>query len=312
MLIIGSSALKRILPDSREPADIDLIVPFDKVNEVAAHYGEIKTRNEYFVTVKTETGKNVEMFVATPGNAMWMYLERYNAFDKTVYMDAAGLYSLKKSHVHIPLKFSKHIRDYCLLHKLVNGKDIMPEITKQNNTDIKKRLDRKYNSPSLKKSVKDFFGQSEGLVPSWFVHDDIHRVMAHYDNKPLYERMQTDLTQAWCKEELWDKFSFEDKCKCVLEEAYVIALERRIIPVLFGGAKEFVSPLAALNFSMMRICTTLTGGFFRQFATDNFVEIIDEYADKNYVKKFLKAVDLGQIKFKEKSENKVEQKMEMV
>lgn len=301
--------MRKIFTDSREPADLDLVVPYDKIDEVAAKYGVIKTRDDQFVTVhQFDSQKKVEMFVASPGNAMWMYLERYNAFDGEHFIDTHGLYSLKKSHIHMPMKFEKHIRDYCLLHNAIGGKDLMPEITKQNNLDIKARLKRKYESPSLNKSVKDFFAQSEGLVPSWFIHDDIHRVMAHYE-KPLYERMQNDLSQAWCEEDLWNKFSFEDKCKCVLEEAYVIALERRIIPVLYGGVKEYFSPLAALNWSMMRVCTTLTSGWFRSFATANFIDIMDIYADKNYVKKFLQKVSDGEIKFKEQT---VEQKMQMV
>jgi hypothetical protein len=295
MLIIGSEALKSIFPDSREPADLDLIVPNAHVRSVAVKYGEIKSEDEQFIVVHQANGKKVEIMVAIPGNAMWMYLDRYKAFEGEHYIDVHGLYSLKKSHVHIPLKFEKHIWDYSRLHKEVGGIDIMPEITKQNTLDIKERTKKKFASPSLKKSVKEFFGQSEGLVKSWFVHDHIHRVMAHYDGIPLYEKMQRDLSLAWCEKDLWEKFSFEDKCKCVLEEAYVIALERRIIPILFGGEKGYFSPKAALHWSMMRVCTTLTSGWFREFATNNYLEITGTYYDPNYVKKFLSHVEDGRI-----------------
>jgi len=302
MLIIGSYAFNKIFPDSRKPGDLDIICTEDQIEEIASKYGEIKTRDPQFVSIRSSENELTELMIAVPGNAMWMYLEKYNAFEGEHYMDAQGLYSIKKSHVHMPIKFSKHIWDYSKLHKLVNGIDTMPEITKQNSEDIKERMGRKFQSPSLKKSVAEFFGQSEGLVKSWFVHDDIHRVMSHYGETPLYEKMQDDLSLAWCKKDSWEKFSFEDKCKCVLEEAYVIALERRIIPVMFGGEKGFYSPKAAMHWAMMRICTTLTSGWFRKFATDHYEEITGDFYNPNYVTKFLSSYQKGKIKMKEQEE----------
>ena len=298
MLIVGSTALKKIIPDSREPHDLDIVVPQDKIEEVATQYGKITSSGDYYYTVRDQD-KVIELLIAEPGNAMWMYLERYNAFEGEHYIDLAGLYSLKKSHIHFPLHFNKHIRDYCFLHQEMKGVDQMPEITKKNKEDIQERLGKRVISPSLKKSVKDFFGQSDGMVLSWFVHDDIHKVMAHKD-KPMYEYMQKDLEQAWCSRDLWDNFSFAEKCRCVLEEAYVIALERKIIPILYGGENNngYFSPKGALVWSMSRVCTNLTSGWFRKFATDNYTSIMDQYADKNYATKFLTAVDTGKIKFK--------------
>jgi len=82
--------------------------------------------------------------------------------------------------------------------------------------------------------------------------------------------------------------------KCVLEESYVIALERKIIPML-NGISEPISSKDAFNWSLMRICTTLCSGWFREFATDNWSKIINFY-DKNYVLKFLEAESKGLIK----------------
>ena len=108
-------------------------------------------------------------------------------------------------------------------------------------------------------------------------------------------RMQPDITIAKCEVSLWNNFSFEDKCKCVLEEAYVIALERKLIPVMFGSSNEFVTPKQALEWSMMRICTTLCGGWFREFATNNYKEIIS-MSNPKYLDKFMESVKLEKIK----------------
>jgi hypothetical protein len=117
--------------------------------------------------------------------------------------------------------------------------------------------------------------------------------MAHYD-RPIYEDMQVDSKSAWCEKDMWDQFDFEKKAKCVLEEAYVIALERKIIPML-NGCGEIITSKKAFDWALMRICTTLCSGWFRQFATDNYVKII-EYYNPNYVQNFLKAESKGCIK----------------
>jgi hypothetical protein len=89
-------------------------------------------------------------------------------------------------------------------------------------------------------------------------------------------------------------FTFEDKCKCVLEEAYVIALERRIIPMIFGGGGGYTSE-EALDWALMRVCTTLCSGWFRNFATNNYYDI-KRLSNKNYVEKFLTEYENGNIK----------------
>ena len=143
------------------------------------------------------------------------------------------------------------------------------------------------------KSTKKFFDQSTNFVKSYFVHDEMHNVMAHYD-EPLYNRMLESKDSVKCLKSLWDKFTFEDKCRCILEEAYVIALERKILPGIFGG-KQFFSPNASIEWSLMRICTTLCSGWFRQFATDNYIKIYNMH-NRSYVENFLTKYKLDIIK----------------
>ena len=178
------------------------------------------------------------------------------------------------------------------MYDRLKGEDILKNITKINFKETEERLG-KLKAPALNKTVKEFFGQSNDYVKSFFVHDHIHQVMSHYD-KPMYSRMQPDPEKAWCSKSMWNDFPFEDKCKCILEESMVIALERRIIPMLFGGDK-FYSSKEAFDWAFMRVCTTLCSGWFRQFATDNYFRII-EYYNPNYVEKFLQAYEDGKIK----------------
>jgi len=87
--------------------------------------------------------------------------------------------------------------------------------------------------------------------------------------------------------EKWNNFSFEDKLKCTLEEAYVLALERKIIPMLYQQGDGY-SNRKAIKHSLMKICTTLASGWFRQFAVDNYFTLLEK-ADMGYVKKFVSA-----------------------
>lgn len=199
--------------------------------------------------------------------------------------------SIKKSHVNFPVNFYKNIIDYnALLSECVV--DIYPEITKKRFKETEDRLGI-LKTPRLNKSSKMFFEQSHDFFKTYFIHDHIHEVMSHND-RPLYEYMQVDKKSANCSKNLWDKFSDDWKDKCVLEEAYVIALERKLIPSIFGGGKYY-SPEDAIKWSLMRICTNLCSGWFRQWACDNWIRI-NSKINKDYLDKFLNAVDDGRIK----------------
>ena len=297
MLIVGSKALKHHFPNfPRSTRDIDvigyesdlkllreLLNPENVINyDYTVVFKNIKNKTEIFDT------DSIEILLAEKSESLQKYLE----YDKEkTFASVEVLYSLKKSHIHFPLKFKKHIHDFCFLHEKVDGIDILEEITKLNYKETEIRLG-KLKTPSLNKSVDEFFGQSKDYVTSYFVHDDIHKVMAHYDI-PIFEKMQKNKTSVRCDEDSWRVFSYEDKCLCVLEEAYVIALERKILPMMFGGGKGYTSQ-EAFDWALMRICTTLCSGWFRNFATKNYF-IIKTIWNPNYVEKFLTAYENGNI-----------------
>jgi hypothetical protein len=297
MIIVGSKALKFHFPKlKREVKDIDIIGYSDDVNTLCDLLSptEIK-KGKHTVLLKNITNKtdtfntnNVEVLLADDS----VSLRRYMHYDDvSLFASPEVLFSLKKSHINFPIKFEKHIEDYSFLYNHFDGVDFLYDITEINFKETEDRFG-KLKTPSLNKTVKEFFGQSKGYVESYFIHDDIHRVMAHYD-KPLYEMMRVDKNLAKCEKDMWNLFTFEDKCKCVLEEAYVISLERKIIPMLFGGGRGYTSE-GALDWALMRVCTTLCSGWFRKFATNNYYDI-KKLVNKNYVEKFLTEYENGNI-----------------
>lgn len=299
MLIVGSKAIAYHFPKlNREVNDIDIIGSVTDIKYLIETLRPKDIISTDYVTTLININKsifydrnNVEILNSDYSESLRNYL-KYDKDDGSIkFASKEVLFSLKKSHINFPIKFDKHIKDYSLLYDSLDGIDILKENTKLNFKETENRLG-KLKTPSLNKSTKSFFDQSNGYVKSFFIHDDIHKVMSHYD-KPIYERMQKNSKLARCEKDMWDLISFEDKCKCVLEEAYVISLERKILPSIFGGGK-WVSHNDAFNWSLMRICTTLCSGWFREFATNNYFRI-KEYYNENYVYKFLTAYNDGKI-----------------
>src|SRR5690606_12312797 len=157
-------------------------------------------------------------------------------------------------------QFEKHIHDYHLMLPLVGG-DKLSDITKKRRKEIEESRG-KLKTPSLQKKTDEFF--DDNVSNKTFIHDHIHAVMA-YKDKPMFEYIKPDPDRVTCSKDFWEKLSQKDKIKCVLEEAMVIALERAMIPMYFDGGR-LADPHKAFKWALMRICTTLCSGWFRQFA----------------------------------------------
>lgn len=198
-----------------------------------------------------------------------------------------GLMLLKRSHLHRTLGFEKHIRHY---HEL---KAYCSEFEKTERYSELLRLRTKATkalypdrTPSLKKTKSDFF---DDFVTKVYEHDDIHYATC-YGSQPIYERLKTDNDLVWCSKSLWELLSHEDKVKCVQEEAFVITLERFIIPQLVLD-KPHMPVTMGYSKAVSKICTTLTSGWFRDFAIENWPEVMS--CDQDFYQKFLNKFHAG-------------------
>ena len=297
MLLIGSKALNNYI--DKDYKDIDFIATMDEVNylekklcpEKIIENGEIIT----FINIQTDETydrNNVEFLITDKSSALTKYynLVDDHSFDIKV-APKEVLYSLKKSHIFYPIKFRKHIIDYNTLYNLCDKVDILEQITKLNKKETEDRIG-KLKTPKLNKTTKEFFGQSNGFVKSYFIHDDIHRMVAHQDN-PIFEKLQKKEGSVWCSKDLWEILPHIEKIYCVLEEAYVISLERLILPFLYDG-KKYYSYDKAVEWALMRVCTTLCSGYFREFAVNNYIEI-KENINPTFINEFLCKVDSNKI-----------------
>ncbi len=147
-----------------------------------------------------------------------------------------------------------------------------------------------YQHPRLNVSKKDFFN-GDG-VKYYYEHDTIHLAMAQLD-KPAYRFYQPEDSEVNTSKELFFTQPEQIRLYGVLEEAYVLSLERAIIP--FG---DKVSPKQAFDIALMKVASSITSGWFRAFAWENYDAVQALYSD-DYVNRFWKAVEAKIVKLHE-------------
>lgn len=196
------------------------------------------------------------------------------------------VFALKKSHRF--LKDSPHFLKTMLDYNHL--KDIgcsVPDVLK-NWYKVREKETYNYNHPKLKNVTKaDFF--KDDMVPYKYDHDSIHWAIKQLD-QPAYNYFKENTSEVECAKELFDKCTDEIKLYSVLEEAYVLALERSQIPNNFT-----IEPCVSFNIALMKVCTSITSGWWREFAYNNYYKVKSIYSD-NYVERFKAAINAGIVK----------------
>lgn len=273
-VVIGSFAL-----GTRYAKDIDIIC----MKEDLPDYAEIK---DDYVASFMYMGRRVECLLADKQKSLFQVYKYYPNG-----VSIATLHTLlviKGGHIVFPHRqWEKHIQDYHMLLKMVTPSLASKDFMREHRKCTKERLNARGTPKLIGRTKEDFF---DDKVVKYYVHDNIHKAIAHIEGKPMYELMQKDTTLVECHKEMWDEMTHEQKVKCVLEEAYVIALERHIIPVMMGQPVKIVSNFDAFKWALMRICTTLCSGWFREFSIENYFEILNSY-DPGYVEQFEENID---------------------
>ena len=269
-LIIGSYAL-----GVRPAKDIDIICYKEDI-QVAT------TKGDDYICSFDYQGKKVECLLADKQESLQVILNDYsylNGYEAPLKV----LYAIKAGHITFPHKqWEKHIMDYHILRKMLGYPYIMLESVKDLVKLHKKCTEERIGKQRLPKligvSKEKFFDDN---VTKYVEHDSIHYMVAHKEH-PMYWYMQRDHTKVECHKDLWDQFSQEDKLHCVMEECYTIALERHVIPNIKTG-RITLNYHDAFKWALMRVCTTLCSGWFRQFAIDHYFDVLNNY-NKEYYK----------------------------
>lgn len=247
---------------------------------------------------KQINGSRVEVFPFDTLYNKEIFLDAYKARQGIIienvpitiaYPDELAL--IKRSHLHRPWFFRKHIAQY---HNWSAHGRTMKQLVDEFSPEMKVMLNERTRltklefgdkTPKLNVSNDQFFDDNVHKV---FVHDDIHELMAHEDC-PMYEHMKKpeNMDQAWCSEDGWNKLTHKQKIQCVCEEAYVIGLERWLIPHFTGlmPIEDAIVPKVYFLQALEKVCTTLCSGWFRDFAIDSWSEIHNSF-DSNKMMSF--------------------------
>lgn len=159
------------------------------------------------------------------------------------------------------------------------------EILELRETETYTRAPIKLNVPKTK------FFSNDG-VNYIYDHDTIHQAIA-IGEVPAYTLISQ--SEVYSSKAKFDALPDSKKDLCVLEEAWVIALERGYLPYRkskrqpryhtegFGFDGDYMQAL--FKTAMQKICTTLTSGWFREYASLNYSRLVKTKRD--YLDDFL-------------------------
>lgn len=292
MLVIGSVALlAQGISTGRPQRDIDYICTFDEYTDWVSR--EKKDLRSYvplsgnkFVAVST-TGRIHEFEIAWPDSSAEKLLRMQSG---RTHASLGACLTLKLSHRYLKNSpaFLKTMDDIHLLRR--HGVEVLPHL--QEWQQIRELETYDYKHPSLNRSKKDFFDTSVAYV---YDHDSIHRAVATFE-QPAYVYYRGCGKEVYCsKSKFFDAVSEGIRLAGVLEEAYVLALERSIIP-----HPGVLTPRQAFDVALMKVCTSITSGWFREFAWENYHQVCRLYSD-DYVTKFKAALAAGNIPLADKA-----------
>jgi|GEM_PF-3600826 len=270
--LIGSAAYREVFSDNQ---DIDLLADQDFATWLLFQYPAETTQELPLATTYMTKidDKIVEVRVPHPGTAHAKVLElatgQIEILDfKVCQVSLPMLAALKKSHLIVPHRWERHIEQYSRIKGMLGVEKFKPSewgpqveaVYKQHRAEI---LQFAKPHPKLNTQKNYFFEEASYKV---FDHDTIHQAIA-LGPVPAYTLMQDG--EVWCSREKWDGLTQQQKLHCAQEEASVLALERSIIPALFLG-KTFRGAQWAYEYALSKVCTTITSGWFREFAIEHY------------------------------------------
>jgi hypothetical protein len=304
MLLVGSKAVNFWFPNGRRSADWNVWMTSKEFNvwlDVCSPdplpSSSVPTARHFLL----QDGQSITIEVADERPSCGLFLEA-NAASPQVQIPGGGqshvarpstLMLAKRSHLHFPIEWEKHMADYHQLKAAVPDRDISPierEAYSMRLNEHRAIFGQQADHPTLRITNKEFFASCKYSFLRLFEHDDLHLATAYYD-APLYYQLKEDKGLAHIPSRRFDALSGDDKVRMVREEAYAIALERVVIPSIELGSEYDAN--AAFGYALKRLCTDLTKGWFRDFAIDHYPDI--RHYDKDYVRAFVDAVTTHRI-----------------
>lgn len=320
MLIVGSKALIKNNPDvssfGRIAKDMDYICTLEQYldwyecNKNTIRFSMPVSGGKYF-HAQDKTGFNYEFEIAWEGTSAWDLLAAYNCLEvgfEPEFAINSDLYLIKMCHrfkKNSP-HFKKTMEDILFLRGVLGEVDCKLWM-EYNKTLVDKRESESYtySHPKLNVSSKDFFnGDGVNYI---YDHDSIHLAVAlitsNYEldhdgysiielrepkKSPAYTFYMKDGSEVMTSKEKFMSQPEHIRLYGVYEESCVLALERSQIP--HGLGKDGgPTPRWSFEKALEKVCTSITSGWFREYAWENYHKVMDLYeemGEDDYVKRF--------------------------
>jgi hypothetical protein len=295
MILIGSKAIKFHVPSWRDPADTDLVGTYDEIEK----YQKIKKPKVCYpfaagasVFMKASDGQITECEIAWQGSRaekLIKFVEEDSGTQECWGMKIPSLdvlYMLKMSHRFLKDSphFKKTMDDIFVLREL--GAKILP----QHQEFYEQRMRDTYVNklPKLNQSKEDFFS-GDGIVYEW-LHDSLHEAVK-LGERPAY--LEYSGGAVWSDMKVFETLPEYIKLRGVYEEAATLAAERS--QLAFNPAPD---PRWSFEFALGKVCSSITGGKFREYAWENYYKVMDLYEreGQDYMDKVYAGIKSGLVK----------------
>lgn len=292
IVLLGSRALVHHIGLDRKPIDTDILGQYDDLVNFINNLGKPKSiypsgnGNKLIAKFEKEIVESEINWGHGSTKTMFDLVSKDSSSKKEQNLFVPSLdflYTLKMSHRYLRNSphFLKTMRDIQKMRK--HGAKIRPEYRDFYNERRKETY--WYKHPKLNVTKTNFF-KGDG-VKYVYDHDSIHESVKHLKS-PAYTYYSVG--EVMCSKEKFFELSEEARLYGGLEESYVLALERSQIP--FPGV---VSPKKSFEIALMKVCTSITSGYFREFCWENYDKISNMY-DDGYVDRFWQGVKSGIVK----------------
>lgn len=294
MLVVGSLAMQHHFPDAGiVPRDTDIIGTMDEFREWSRTFakGDIilcKPMSADKMHVRDRAGHNYEFEIATAGSSSERLLDYFDLGQ--TYAPTWVLLFLKLSHRYRRNSphFLKTMRDIQFLRAAgvtmgTELEELLPLREKETYT---------YAHPKLDVSKQAFF-DGDG-VPYIYDHDSIHLTQALISNAycdqikhPAYTYYMKDGSEVMTCKHKFMMVPEHIRIYGVYEETCVLALERSQIP--FADVENPPHPRKSFEYALMKVSTSITSGWFREFAWENYdrvMELYESLGERDYVDRF--------------------------
>lgn len=312
ILYIGSLALNehvsRMQPTwaLRQPMDVDIIATYEdamaflkaegcrfveplhegrKLHGIA-HTGPLGRPKHYEVELAWEASLPHALMTA-----VWDQSVPDPFSDERRYATIDALYMLKMSHRYRKnsVHFRKTMDDIHALRNL--GAKIPEEFMPWFKAREKETYT--YSHPKLNTTRANFF--ADDGVNYKYDHDTIHQAIKVME-KPAFDYFKPDTAEVFCSKELFNACDYSVRRNAVYEESCVLALERSIVP-----HPGVLTPDQAFAKALEKVCTSITSGWFREFAWENYYQALEFYDEqttqgRNYIDLFKAGLDNGTVK----------------